>query len=92
MAHIMEKIVGLRVDVDFEIGLTKGVPYLLKVLEEEDINATFYITFGPDGFKHHRNRINTPGYLKKNFIVQSMEDCHPIWPRLSSKTVPWAWW
>lgn len=61
----MPKNVGLRVDVDFEIGLVKGVPFLLDYFSRHNIKATFYVTMGPDGFGHSGKRIKTRGYLKR---------------------------
>jgi len=61
----MEKVIGLRVDVDFEIGMMRGVPYLLDLFKAEGITATFYVTLGPDGFKNNKSRVKTPGYIKR---------------------------
>jgi peptidoglycan/xylan/chitin deacetylase (PgdA/CDA1 family) len=59
------KVIGLRVDVDFEIGLTKGVPFLLDFFSRNGISATFYIAMGPDGFRRSRERMRSRGYVKR---------------------------
>ena len=38
----MAKQLGLRIDLDFGIGLARGVPYLLRVLKRFGVRATFY--------------------------------------------------
>jgi len=57
--------ISLRVDIDFEIGLARGVPYLLDVLAQEDITATFFVTMGPDGFRYNTKRIKSKNYLQR---------------------------
>ena len=41
-------ILGLKVDVDTYSGMENGVPRILKVLDERGIEASFFISFGPD--------------------------------------------
>ncbi len=61
----LNKTIGIRVDVDFEIGLTKGVPFLLDYFSTQGIGASFYVTMGPDGFRHNRQRVKSHGYIKR---------------------------
>lgn len=61
----MPESVGLRVDVDFGIGLHSGVPYLLDVLRKRDLRVTFYVTMGPDGFRKHARRLGSARYRKR---------------------------
>lgn len=61
----MSNTIGIRVDIDFEIGLVKGVPHLLKLFEKYGIKATFFVTMGHDGFKHNTKRLNSTNYLKR---------------------------
>jgi len=61
----MPERLGLRVDVDFGVGLHSGVPYLLEVLRRRDLRVTFYVTMGPDGFRKHAQRLGSPSYRKR---------------------------
>lgn len=61
----MSERIGLRCDVDFGIGLERGVPYLLDVLKRHGMRATFYVTMGPDGFRQHTNRLGSASYRKR---------------------------
>lgn len=61
----MSQRVGLRCDVDFGIGLERGVPYILDVLKRRNLRATFYVTMGPDGFRQHSNRLGSASYRKR---------------------------
>jgi undecaprenyl phosphate-alpha-L-ara4FN deformylase len=61
----MSKQIGLRVDVDFGIGLARGVPYLLDVLARHEMHATFYVTMGPDGFRQHTRRLGSATYRSR---------------------------
>jgi undecaprenyl phosphate-alpha-L-ara4FN deformylase len=54
--------IGLRVDVDFGIGLQRGVPFLLDLFRRHGVHATFYVTMGPDGFAKHANRLGSASY------------------------------
>lgn len=62
---MLKKQIGLRCDVDFGIGLERGVPYLLDALKKRDMQATFYVTMGPDGFRQHTNRLGSASYRKR---------------------------
>jgi undecaprenyl phosphate-alpha-L-ara4FN deformylase len=61
----MSKQIGLRCDVDFGVGLARGVPYLLDVLERHKMHATFYVTMGPDGFRQHTSRLGSATYRSR---------------------------
>lgn len=61
----MKRTIGIRADIDFEIGITKGVPYLLDFFKQNDIKATFFVTMGPDGFANNKKRLNSTNYLKR---------------------------
>lgn len=59
------KRIGLRCDVDFGIGLARGVPYLLDVFQRRGLRATFYVTMGPDRFRRHANRLGSASYRRR---------------------------
>jgi undecaprenyl phosphate-alpha-L-ara4FN deformylase len=40
--------VALKIDVDTHQGLGQGVPRLMRLLERENVTATFFISMGPD--------------------------------------------
>jgi undecaprenyl phosphate-alpha-L-ara4FN deformylase len=61
----MSKRIGLRCDVDFGIGLARGVPYLLDLFKKRNMRVTFYVTMGPDGFRQHSNRLGSASYRKR---------------------------
>jgi undecaprenyl phosphate-alpha-L-ara4FN deformylase len=61
----MSQPIGLRCDVDFGIGLERGVPFLLDMLKRRGMKATFYVTMGPDGFRQHTNRLGSASYRKR---------------------------
>jgi undecaprenyl phosphate-alpha-L-ara4FN deformylase len=57
---------GLKIDVDTLAGFTRGVPALLRVLEEQAVTASFFLSLGPDNsgkaiFRVFRQR----GFLQK---------------------------
>jgi undecaprenyl phosphate-alpha-L-ara4FN deformylase len=57
---------GLKIDVDTLAGFAKGVPALLRVLEEQAVTASFFLALGPDNsgkaiFRVFRQR----GFLQK---------------------------
>jgi hypothetical protein len=61
-----EKILGLKIDVDTYIGMKKGVPRLLSILDHFSVKGTFYLSMGPDSsgralFQLFKN----PLFLKK---------------------------
>jgi undecaprenyl phosphate-alpha-L-ara4FN deformylase len=44
----MQRILGLKIDVDTYQGMKSGVPRLLSLLRDEGLRATFYLSIGPD--------------------------------------------
>lgn len=42
------KILGLKIDVDTYLGMKKGVPRLLSILNDFQIKGTFFLSVGPD--------------------------------------------
>ena len=59
------KCLLLRVDVDFHIGLKRGVPALLDDLREYGAHAGFYVVMGPDTMHLHTSRLRKKGYIKR---------------------------
>jgi len=60
------RILGLKIDVDTHQGMKRGVPRLLDLLAQEQLQGTFYLSIGPDAsgraiFQLLRN----PRFLKK---------------------------
>lgn len=48
---------GLRIDVDTILGLARGVPALLSILDELNIKATFFVPMGPDRMGRNAKKI-----------------------------------
>jgi undecaprenyl phosphate-alpha-L-ara4FN deformylase len=44
----LQKLLGLKIDVDTYRGMRDGVPSLLKILDKLGVKATFYLSIGPD--------------------------------------------
>lgn len=62
---MIDKTIYLRVDVDFNIGLKGGVPFLLDLFSKKDIQATFFVVMGPDTLYRHQWRIKSKIYRKR---------------------------
>jgi len=63
MAH--QPVIHLRVDVDFNEGLRRGVPFLLDLLEKHGLKATFYVVMGPDTLYRHSRRVRSPAFRRR---------------------------
>lgn len=65
--------IALKIDVDTHRGLGEGVPRLARMLEREDVAASFYISMGPDNsgraiLRAFRNR----GFIAKMFRTKAV--------------------
>jgi peptidoglycan/xylan/chitin deacetylase (PgdA/CDA1 family) len=61
-----KNILGLKIDVDTYIGMKQGVPRLLSILARFGIQATFYLSMGPDASgRAILQLIKNPRFLKK---------------------------
>ena len=59
------KTISLRVDVDTLEGSLKGIPALLRMLDRQQMQASFYFCFGPDNSGKAIRRIFRKGFLAK---------------------------
>jgi len=55
----------IKVDVDTFNGLKNGVPKLIKIFDEFNIKATFYVTLGPDNSGKAIINLLKPSFVKK---------------------------
>jgi peptidoglycan/xylan/chitin deacetylase (PgdA/CDA1 family) len=55
----------LKVDVDTQVGLVRGVPRLLELLDRLGHRASFYVAMGPDNSGRALRRLVRPGFLAK---------------------------
>ncbi|MDO8786356.1 MAG: polysaccharide deacetylase family protein [Syntrophales bacterium] len=59
-------VLGLKIDVDTYIGMKKGVPRLLSILDEMRVKGTFFLSIGPDASgRAVLQLIKNPRFLKK---------------------------
>jgi undecaprenyl phosphate-alpha-L-ara4FN deformylase len=59
-------VLGLKIDVDTYIGMKRGVPRLLSILGHFGIQATFYLSMGPDASgRAILQLVKNPLFLKK---------------------------
>ena len=62
----MERLLGLKIDVDTHQGMKEGVPRLLALLAAEKIRATFFLSIGPDASgRAVFQLLKNPRFLKK---------------------------
>jgi peptidoglycan/xylan/chitin deacetylase (PgdA/CDA1 family) len=59
------KTISLRVDVDTLTGSLEGIPALLRMLDKQQMQASFYFCFGPDNSGKAIRRIFRKGFLAK---------------------------
>jgi len=60
------KVLGLKIDVDTYLGMKKGVPRLLDIMDRFDMKGTFYLSMGPDASGRAIFQIfKNPLFLKK---------------------------
>jgi undecaprenyl phosphate-alpha-L-ara4FN deformylase len=61
-----KNVLGLKIDVDTYIGMKRGVPRLLSILGQFGIQATFYLSMGPDASgRAILQLVKNPRFLKK---------------------------
>jgi peptidoglycan/xylan/chitin deacetylase (PgdA/CDA1 family) len=61
-----KNILGLKIDVDTYVGMKQGVPRLLSILARFGIQATFYLSMGPDSSgRAVLQLLKNPRFLKK---------------------------
>ena len=89
-----ERIVHLRVDLDFRVCVDLGLPFLLREFRRRGVRATFFAVMGPDTMGAHRTRLRRPGYMKR---LWSMNLCKMAlmvgWTqlaRLAGRTMVWS--
>lgn len=61
----------IKVDVDTFNGLKEGVPRLIKIFDEFNIKATFYVTLGPDNSGKAIINLLRPSFVKKMLTTKA---------------------
>jgi len=70
----MERVVGLKVDVDTHEGMKRGVPVLLSLCRQYRVQASFFVPMGKDHTGWTAKRVFTRrGFLKKASRVGVIE-------------------
>lgn len=70
----LHKLIGLKVDVDTDEGMKRGVPRLLDLLNQCNIKASFFVPMGKDHTGWTAKRVFTrKGFLKKVSRVGVLE-------------------
>jgi len=65
-ARNRKNVLGLKIDVDTYLGMKRGVPRLLSILSRFGIQATFYLSMGPDASgRALLQLLKNPRFLKK---------------------------
>jgi undecaprenyl phosphate-alpha-L-ara4FN deformylase len=66
METAWKKTIGVKVDVDTDVGMKKGVPVLLELFRKYGIHASFFVPMGKDHTGRTAKRVFTKkGFLKK---------------------------
>ena len=61
-----QRTIGVKVDVDTDVGMKKGVPVLLDLFRKYGIHASFFVPMGKDHTGRTAKRVFTrKGFLKK---------------------------
>lgn len=66
-------LIGMRVDVDTSVGLARGVPRILDLLERYGARGTFYVVMGPDTMGVHVKRLRKKNYWKRIWRVNPLK-------------------
>ncbi|MHB8111148.1 MAG: polysaccharide deacetylase family protein [Syntrophorhabdaceae bacterium] len=62
----MDRIIGIKIDVDTFVGMRTGVPVLLQIFRQHDVKASFFVPMGRDNTGRTVKRVFTrKGFLKK---------------------------
>ena len=65
-------LIGMRVDVDTSVGLARGVPRILDLLDRYGARGTFYVVMGPDTMGVHVKRLRKKDYWKRIWRVNPL--------------------
>ncbi|HJO15917.1 MAG TPA: hypothetical protein QF800_03405, partial [Phycisphaerales bacterium] len=58
---------GLRIDVDTFRGTRQGLPVLRRILADRGLQASVFLTVGPDNMGRHVWRMLRPSFVAKMF-------------------------
>jgi undecaprenyl phosphate-alpha-L-ara4FN deformylase len=79
--------VSLKVDVCTHDGMRDGVPALLGALERHGVQASFFLSFGPDNAGKALRNVFRPGFLKK-MVRSSAPSMYGLRTMLSGTLLP----